>query len=368
MSFASYSVIAVDYNGNEYNREERGRSQGDAAKRLLRDHTNFKAVLNGEQGRKNNPYRKLICTQHGIEPNAMDTSLGQAFLEAQSAQSLEAGQLILNALEKKGLRPEIMVDEQTGAEKIVVRPRGMITPEERAEIDENQASIVVLLKKQEQEIALSRKQKQEASINIPAETIPKESQRDIVRKMLPELPDSFIRYDLEQALRRWDYQDLADKTSKLDNLLAWCATQGLITRTGKGQYRCVRPVKTTVAEPIEITETAHEVASPEPPPPQPAPSPAPEPSLGQAPALTSEPVPTEQNPQSAPAVTPSLAGALIDLTLELVTVPVDETTLDAVEREFMQFYERMDSLLKQLRTNARARDRLRTQLAGHSGT
>lgn len=385
MSLSSYPLIALDFNNNEHNLEKQGHSQGNAADRLLREHSNFRAVLNGnKQGGKNNPYRKLVRTQHGVEADATQTTLGQAFLEAQSMQSLEAGQLILSALQKKGLRLEILVEED-GTEKLVVRPKGVITPEESAEIDENQGSILVLLRKQEEEAG--RDTHDDAAV-------PRESQRDIVRKMIPELPENFIRYDLERVLHSWKYHDLADKSSKLDNLLAWCATRGLILRTGKGHYRRLPfPVKKTTSEPstpIESPEVLHEVAG------------APETSqLGFGPVaradignmLTTQaathiaevssapsaraslepvksldqPTPMEQSAgaiaTSERVVSPSLAHALIDLSSELVAVPIDESTLDAVERGFLEFYERMDALIKHLRANARARNRLRTQLA-----
>lgn len=379
MTVRSYPFIAVDFSGNQHDLEGRGHSPGQAAEEILRNHADFRAVLNGQQGGKGNVYRKLIRTQHGVKPQDMETTiLGQALLQAQSTQSLEAGRLILSAAQKKGLRLEIM-EKEDGSEKIVVRPKGMITPEESREIDENQASIVVLLRQREEQ----------AASDASSATPPKESQRDIVRKMIPKLPNSFIRYDLEQALRRQNYHDLADKSSKIDNLLAWCATQGLIERTGKGRYKRIPiPVE------IDAPESATSIQSSEEPPQEAPPAarnpldalfgslsviekqtlsggeapsrvdePAPDPPPREPLTLTREPMSTQQNPQPAPALTPSLAQAVIDLTSELVTVPIDEPTLDAVERLFMEFYERMDGLIKQLRANARARDRLRAQLA-----
>lgn len=382
MTLSSHPLIAVDFNDHEHNLEWRGHSQGDAAERMLRHHANFKAVLNGKQGGKNNAYRKLVRTQHGVE--ADETALGQALLEAQSTQSLEAGQLILSALQKKGLRLEI-IEKEDGTEKIVVRPKGVITPEESAEIDENQASIVVLLRKQEQEEA--------AAGELSSATEPKESQRDIIRRMLPDLPDSFIRYDLEQLLRRSKYQELADKSSKLDNLLAWCATQGLITRTGKGHYRRLITVDTIASEPapIEFPED-----------PQQLPLAAQETQLGSSSVTEVEKVfgavapewvrevqaarepstsgngstPIEQNPETSPRPEPapsSLTQALIDLTSQLATVPIEESKLEAIERgakelyeSFERFMDPIDALIKQLRANIRTRDRLRTQLAARS--
>lgn len=355
MTKQSFSIIAVDFSGNEHRKEWRGHSQGQAAEEMLRQHPNFRAALNGMQGSKNNPYRKLLRTQHGVEANAADTSLGQAFLEAQSTQSLQAGRMILSALQKKGLR--LATIKENGVEKIVVTPKGMITPEECAEIDENQASIVALLRMQEEEGAR----------HIPPATAPKETQRDIIRRMLPELPQSFIKYDLEQALNRCKYHDLADKSAKLDALLAWCATEGLIVRTGKGHYQRIPSPANTAPEPK--AEVAQEL-------PPPSPQSALE-ALFNTPSVIEQqapvPVTVSETPTECPPEPPiprSLARVLVDLTSELATVPIDESKLDAIERgakelyeSFERFMDPVDALIKQLRTNARARERLRTQLA-----
>jgi hypothetical protein len=324
---------------------------------MLRQHSNFRAVLNGRQGGTNNPYRKLIRTQHGVEADATEMSLGQALLEAQSAQSLQAGRMILGALQKKGLRLDAI--EENGIEKIVVTPKGVITPEERAEIDENQGSIVALLRTQEEEGAR----------HIPSAIAPKETQRDIIRKMLPELPDSFIKYDLEEALNRWEYHDLADKSAKLDALLAWCATEGLIERTGKGRYRRIPSPANTAPEPeAEVTEE-----------PPPSPQSALE-ALFNTPSVIEQqapvPVTVSETPTECPPEPPiprSLARVLVDLTSELATVPIDQSKLDAIERgakelyeSFERFMDPVDALIKQLRANTRARDRLRTQLSAEA--
>lgn len=375
MTLQSFPLIAVDFSGNEHSLEWRGHSQGDAAERMLRQHSNFRSALNGKQGGTNNPYRKLVRTQHGVEADATETTLGQALLEAQSAQSLQAGRMILSALRKKGLRLDTI--EENGIEKIVVTPKGVITPEERAEIDENQASILVLLRNQDAEQAI----KEEAARGASPVTMPKESQRDIVRKMIPELPDSFIRYDLEQALHRWEYHDLADKSPKLDSLLAWCATEGLIERTGKGHYR-------RIALPARIADSASLPAM--------EPSQFPQESgLGpQEPSLlgsiteadtaltatrveelqnVSQPMPMETASRPGRAVPVSFAQALVDLTSELAALPIDESKLDEIEDGFKQLFECLekvmdpvDALIKQLRANARARDRLRTHLAAEA--
>lgn len=361
MSIRSYRIIAVDYNGNEYNREELGRNQGQAAEQMLREHPHYREALNGERGTKNNPHRKIIRTQHGVEPDPMRTALGQAFSEAQSRQSMEAGRLILSSLQKKGLRLEVVADDQE-AEKIVVSPRGIITPEERLEIDENQASIVALLKVQQEELAL------ESSENPP----PKETQRDIVRRMIPELPDSFTRTDLEGALRRWDYHELAGKSAKLDSLLAWLTSQDLIARAGRGHYTHV----TARTENAEAASAPEEAA----PPAESVPVPA---VTHEATSDTStlqdiavaRDAPNESTTPDVPPldtshVRSSLKDTLADLTSLLVSAQVDESKLDEIDRRgeeafkaFEGWMDAINAVSKELRAGARARSQLRALLA-----
>src|SRR5262249_8159129 len=249
-----------------------------------------------------------------------------------------------------GLRLEIVVDDDSGTERIVVSPRGMITPMEREEIDENQAGIAELLRQQEEQ-----EEKEATTNDAPPPDAPRETQRDIIRKMLPELPDSFGRADLQEALRRWDYNDLAEKNPKLDSLLAWCATQGLILRSAKGHYQRIKITHTEQEEPSPAE--ANDTASPVSETPETAPV---------TPVITRESQP-ETTISQPPLVPPPFVQILRDLAAESATTPIDDAKLEAIEAGINEFFEKVvdpvHGLVKQLRANNVARARVRAQLA-----
>lgn len=377
MTLSSFTVIAIDNNGQEHQLEQPGHHRRDAVHKLLSSERGkgLVEVLNGD---KRKDFRKSIWLRPGCESCSPDplpteaTSLGLAFTEAVSSQARDAARLILKDFENRGLVLGLFDEE--GDQPTIVYPRGL-TDEDKATIEENSDSLIAALRLKSTNGTTEKGSK-------------RKTQRDIVRGILadPDLKTAFQRYDVELLLRRSGEHTLADDESKLDALLAWATQAGLITRTTRGNYRKidVAPVAPPAAPLNEPTRQS--VA---------APAPAAVPAA-LAPAITEhaiiEPPPPPQRPEPiamvASKVTPAPASSLqvesiresfkqpsvmsemiIALMAEVATGPVADSAIEDVanavetfEREQLQSVDRLSSAIKALLAQIRTTSRVRKQL------
>ena len=359
MTLHSYPFIAVHYDNSEHTVESQGHTPGDAGKRLGLQDTRCKHVLDGSPpGHKN--HRKPVWHRQGHEidtPPSSETLLGQQMTHARTATAT----MLLESFERRGMTLYLTVEVEGDLEKISVgaRPATKCTDADAQEINENQDSLIALLKERE------------------ASATPKESARKVrkaqrrtkfkfLREALSHLPASrqFQRYEIEQQLHKLGHHTLADDGADLTELLAELVLTGQMEFIREDVYRI------SGQQPLDI-QTLNVIEDK---------APAPEPEAPPAPPSRSDSPPVEapeavQEPlQAAPPTLPSppsnglsnplemMVGLVSALTADPINAEAIDAALITLSTDIMQAVENFEKVVRPMIQQARSQDNVRRNL------
>lgn len=342
MSKQSYPLIGRDRNGNEYPREVEHLSEGKAAERYLELDTRVVEVLCGDRSPrgKGNHYKKVIRVRNGFHRNNETTALGQAL----GGSGLSVAHMIIKNLEQRGLSLDI-VDNQDGGETLVISPSGKATDIDKADITDHEEALVSIVRARQEP-------NPDEHVASAGEMGRGPTKKEILAKILPQMPTPFRTDDFELRLRECGFTRFADDRISINNALATGCNTGMIERLSKGVYKRAvifdqstqppapakeEPVAEAPSRPIDPKMAALEALFPKKPEAAPAPPVAPEQPLPPAPA-TPPPQASVVPPIGVPV---NLLAAFAALSSSALVGPVDLGAISEIKEAFTTFEDEM---------------------------